>query len=249
MTVCPQCGSSNALDARFCSSCGAALTGEPVLSNPVGESVPQPKPKRSAAKTVLQGCGLLVLVVVIAFIIMVMVISANNGGGNNASNTETSAPAPTVPPAEAAFLAAKVAVESRFDSAPNDMVKHQVAGAWRNGGTCSALKTATFTNWIGTITKIEYNGDLFVDLGDNVSLDASIDTKSPLFKVVSKLKEGDAVEVSGVFDPGDLNRVLSGGTPKCLAVAITDNLFDEDSGTVKAPHFNVTFSHVGHQSE
>jgi len=248
--ACPECGSSNAADARFCSSCGAALTKQPVLSNPVGESEPPPRPKRSAAKTVLQGCVLLVLAlaIVIAIVILVVVISANTSS-NNRSNTKTSAPAPTAPPDEAAFLAAKVAVESRFDNAPNDMVKHQIAGAWRNGGTCSALKTATFTNWIGTIAKIEYNGDLYVDLGDNVTLDASIHTASPLFKVVSTLKEGDAVEVSGVFDPGTIDRVLNGGAPKCMAVATTDNLLDEDSGTVKTPHFNVTFSRVAPQSD
>lgn len=41
VVFCSQCGSSNFVRARFCSSCLTALTKENLLSNPVGESVPQ----------------------------------------------------------------------------------------------------------------------------------------------------------------------------------------------------------------
>jgi hypothetical protein len=155
------------------------------------------------------------------------------------TKTRTDAPSPD----EIAFLASKDAAAARFDNAPNDMVKHQIAGVWRNGGTCSALKTATFTNWTGTIAKIYYDGDLYVDLGDNVTLDASIDTASPLFKVVSTMKEGDAVEVSGAFDDQVLN------DPSCMANPRTTDLLDEDTGTVKTPRFGVTLSRIAPHRE
>lgn len=80
---CPQCGSSNAADARFCSSCGVALTKEPP-SDAIAESVPQPRRRRSVAKTSLLGClGLLAAIIVIALIAANM--SGNNSGSENAA--------------------------------------------------------------------------------------------------------------------------------------------------------------------
>lgn len=252
---CPQCGSSITGDARFCSSCGTPLERSASAEAPAIGPIPMATShaagnegqgpisrsrKSSDTKRVLLLAGGLIG----ACLILLIPSWLNWGSTTSPSTTNTEPTGPTQPAAETAFLASKRAFESRFDNAPNDMVKHQIAGEWKNGGTCSALKTATFTNWIGTIVKIVYNGDLYVDLGDDVTLGASIKTSSPLFQVVSTLKEGDAVEVSGVFDPGTIDRVLNGGLQKCAAVATTDDLLDTDTGTVKTPHFNATFSSI-----
>ena len=98
--LCPRCGSSaNAADARFCSSCGTALAKEPPSSsNPVGESVPQPKPQRSAAKTVLLGClGLLVVGIVVIIVVLAIIGSNNSGSENGAAPIATATVAPEPP--------------------------------------------------------------------------------------------------------------------------------------------------------
>jgi hypothetical protein len=246
MQFCQQCGSSNAADARFCSSCGTALAKEPPSSsNPVGESVPQAKPQRSAAKTVVLGClGLLAAIVVI---VIILAIIGGNGANSNVPSSRAPAPTssptgPTQPVAEAKFLASKDAIEARFDNAPNDMVKHQIAGEWQNGGSCPAVKSAQFTDWVGTIKTIQYDGTFEVDLGDDVTLNGSIDSTSPLFKEVSALHEGDTVKVSGTFS-------MDQAGSECIAQPTTDNLLDMDTGSVTNPDFNVDFSRVAPQSE
>lgn len=76
---CGQCGSSIAADARLCSSCGTALSGEPP-SNAIAKSVTEPGRRRSAARTSLfGGFGLLAAIIVIA------IIAANMRGNNSGS--------------------------------------------------------------------------------------------------------------------------------------------------------------------
>jgi hypothetical protein len=93
------------------------------------------------------------------------------------------------------------------------------------------------------VTKIGYDGEFIVDLGDDVALEGSVDTsKDP--RALSALHEADSVQVTGAFDPGPFDRLLSGGNLKCLVRPITDDVFDEDAGTVSSPHFNVRFERL-----
>ncbi len=177
-------------------------------------------------------------------IMSLLVLPACDGEANKSSDS-VRRPAP-----EETFLNAKSAVSSRFEDAPNDVIKHQIAHAWRQGGTCAALKSAQFTDWVGTISTITYDGTLSVDLGDGVTLEGSITTRQ-----ASHLQEGDTVAVSGAFAPkavnklfGDIGDALGGKhISDCPALAMTDDVTDQDTGTVESPQFNVHFSHVSDQ--
>ena len=161
-----------------------------------------------------------------------------------ASPTSSAPAGPPRPGIETAFLASKMAVESRFDAAPNDMAKHRIAKAWKNGGTCAALKTTTFTDWVGTINTISYDGNFIVDLGDGVTLDGTVESHSPQGRAVAKMQEGDTVIVSGQFHPDALvqalNMAFTGNAYTCKAHPT--NTFD--AGSVRHPSFDVTYSRI-----
>lgn len=140
--------------------------------------------------------------------------------------------APDQPVDEAAFIAAKVAVASAYDQAPNDIVKGQIYDRWRNTGSCAALKSAKFADWTGTVSSILSGGGFIVDLGDGVQIESDVDQSSPVFKVISGLREGNSVKVSGAFVSDD---------PKCAAQVIAPPWGDS---AVKNPDFKVTFSEV-----
>ena len=182
--------------------------------------------------------AILLFVVVIAIMAIMASVSGHNSGKNSTSSAPAATPpGPNQPAAEAAFLASKDAIEARFGNAPNDMVKHQIAGEWQNGGSCPAVKSAQFTDWVGTIKTIQYDGTFEVDLGDNVLFHGSIDSASPLFKEVSALSEGDTVKVSGAFS-------MDQDGSECIAHASSDWVGNTDAGSVQSPIFDVLYSRV-----
>jgi hypothetical protein len=148
------------------------------------------------------------------------------------SNSKKASNAPDQPPDEAAFIAAKVQVASDYDQAPNDIVKGQIYDRWRNGGSCVALKSPKFSDWTGTVKSVLSDGGFIVDIGEDVSVESDVDQSSPVFKVISGLREGDSVKISGTFVSDD---------PKCAAQVIAPPWGDS---AVKSPDFKVTLSDV-----
>lgn len=164
-----------------------------------------------------------------------------------ACDTSTDSAGANQPAAEAAFLAARSVVESAYNDAPNDIVKSRIYDEWQNKGSCAAVKTGSFTNWTGSVSKIEKaddvdkifvshgkNGAIFeVNPADQVTLSGFVDQASPAYKVIETLQVGQAVTFSGTFDPG--------------ACSSTGGLLHD--GAIERPEFDVHFSHVSPQSE
>jgi hypothetical protein len=164
--------------------------------------------------------------VILALIATLSLASCDDSNSGNANN------APDQPADEAAFIAAKTQIASDYDQAPNDIVKGQIYDRWRNGGSCAALKSPKFADWTGTVKSILSDGGFIVEMGDGVSVEADVDQSSPVFKVISGLREGDSVKISGAFVSDD---------SKCAAQVIAPPWGDS---AVKSPDFKVTFSEV-----
>jgi hypothetical protein len=234
-----------------------AAAGAPTQPSFATQSEARPKPRGKPRLTLVIGLGATAVIGLLIMIIMIAVtyestFQNNNSSSNTLSNnspnsvsdavtapTPTEVPTPAQPAAELAFFAAKDAVQSQFISAQNDMVKHQIAGAWKDHGPCSALKTPKFTNWLGTISKIKYDGDVNFDIGDDIKLETSVDSSSRLFKdEIAHLKQGDAVKISGTFD----------SSAPCWADPLTDELANGDEGSVERPKFHVRLLRVVHDT-
>lgn len=163
---------------------------------------------------------------ILSLIAALSLSSCDDSNSNKASN------APDQPADEAAFIAAKVQVASDYDQAPNEIVKGQIYDRWRNSGSCAALKSPEFADWTGTVKSTLSGGGFIVDLGEGVEIESDVDQSSPVFKVISGMREGDSVKVSGTFVSDD---------PKCAAQVIAVPWGDS---AVKNPDFKVTFSNV-----
>jgi hypothetical protein len=148
------------------------------------------------------------------------------------SNSKANSNAADQPVDEATFIAAKVQVASDYDQAPNDVVKGQIYDRWRAAGSCVALRSPKFADWTGTVNSILSGGGFIVDIGEGVLLEGDVDQSSPVFKVISGLRDGDSVKISGTFTSDD---------PKCAAQVIAPPWGDS---AVKSPDFKVTFSQV-----
>jgi hypothetical protein len=135
-------------------------------------------------------------------------------------------PQPPIPAAEQAFIQAVQRGQTAFQSAPNEMAQGGTR-AQRRIGICQSLNVpgqgVLVSNWAGQIDKLSSNSDgkgvLYVSLAPNIRVetwnndfsDSShhtlIEPSSPLFSVVSQMKEGDAVVFSGAFFPSDVDCV------------------------------------------
>lgn len=69
---------------------------------------------------------------------------------------------------------------------------------------CAAVdKVTTFTNWTGHVNQINFNGYFEVDLGGYIHVyDLGIQPSSRQFQIISTLKEGQPIKMSGSFTHG-----------------------------------------------
>ena len=153
--------------------------------------------------------------------------ACDDSDSNKARNESTDLPAD-----EAALIAAKTSVASAYDDAPNDIVKGQIYDDWRRTGSCAALKSPDFVDWIATVKSIQSGGGFIVEIGGGVELESTLGPSTPLFKVISGLREGDTVKISGQFVSDD---------PKCAIQVIAPPWGDS---AIKNPDFNVSFSEI-----
>ena len=136
------------------------------------------------------------------------------------------------PADEVAFLAVKTSTEADYDQAPNDIIKSQVKAGWKTA-VCTAIKTPAFANWTGHVAGILSDGGFIVNIGDNVEVQGSTAPGSPVFQAISGLSEGEAVKISGRFNPED--------DGSCMVK--TDG-FPFGDAPIKKPAFEVSFSNV-----
>ncbi len=230
--LCPKCALPPPRGARFCPACGTSFPA------------PSTSQKHPSVLDVLRWIITIFCLLVFAIVAINVTIAVLASIASSVSSATVSSFAPARPGIETAFLASKTAVESRFDAAPNDMAKHKIAKAWKNGGTCAALKTAMFTDWVGTVDTISYDGNFIVDLGEGVTLDGTVESHSPQGKAVAKMQEGDPVIVSGRFHPDALIQALNvafTGSPYACKAHPTNTF---DAGAVRNPSFDVTYSRI-----
>lgn len=155
------------------------------------------------------------------------------------------------PDHEQTFLTAVDNVASQYESAGSDVRRDLVAKRsmrmW-----CGALASTSVKDWVGIVEDIDsvgLTGDrtLQVSIGKHAELDTAstaldllseresktlIRRGSPLFKTVASLKEGEEVQFSGKFIPGDQER-------SCLyEMSLTD------SGSTRTPDFLFKFTSI-----
>jgi hypothetical protein len=126
----------------------------------------------------------------------------------------TTVMAQTLPPDEAAMIAAVKAAREQYNSGENDMTKGAARYA-RKQALCDVVKSGEVADWIGKATSLTTNGDgkgvVTVEIANGISIktwnndisDAMDDTllvpSSHVFQQAMKFKEGDTVSFSGNF--------------------------------------------------
>lgn len=130
--------------------------------------------------------------------------------------------APMLPADEQAFISVVSNGQAAFRAAPNEMAQGGTRSQ-RRLAICRNLPQVSVSNWVGRIEKLSSNSDgkgvleisvahdIRVETWNNDVSDLSdktlIDPSSPLFAVVSQMKQGDQVLFSGSFIPSDIDCV------------------------------------------
>jgi hypothetical protein len=145
-----------------------------------------------------------------------------------------------IPADEHNFITAVQRGQSAFRAAPNEMAQGGTRSQ-RRAAICQNLSGVSVLRWVGQIEKLSSNSDgkgvleiavapgVHVktwnnDLSDSFgSANTLIDPSSPLFAVVSQMKQGDEVLFSGTFFPSTLDCVREGSVT--LEGSMTDPEF------------------------
>jgi len=154
-------------------------------------------------------------------------------------------PSLAIPASEQNFINIVANFASQYGQAANDMQKGAIRRQ-RAAALCAALKTTHLRDWVGQIATLDAtgkgNGVLAVQITDDLTLstwnndisdiedNSAIPAASPLFTVVSAMKLGQTVIVSGDLFPS------------------ADDCFEEQSlttdGGMTAPTFTIRFTAV-----
>ncbi len=107
------------------------------------------------------------------------------------------------PPDEAALMVFYDKARNEYGAAPNDIIKEQVMQRWDNAFCAAVNRVTTFADWTGRVRRINFNGYFEVDLGGYIKVyDLGIKPSSRQFQIISTLKEGQPVKISGSFTHG-----------------------------------------------
>lgn len=142
-----------------------------------------------------------------------------------------------IPSDEQRFIDIVHKASSDYSNAENDMKKGGIRND-RSKAVCQAVSSPSVKNWVGTITELTTNGDglgvLSVQLDENVTVttwnNALSDTfdntlihqDSPVFKVLSELKEGSKIKFSGSFIRDDQGTDCYRESSMTMSGAMTD---------------------------
>ncbi|MCA1867627.1 zinc ribbon domain-containing protein [Agrobacterium genomosp. 3] len=203
-TTCQACGKQIAVRANVCLHCGHKLT----------------RSRRLKWATV----GLVSLTVFAALI-------APDKPDQNAGGTKTSVPATTsktaivsMPEKQLAFIAIISEYERRFASAANELQQNAFRYKRREAIMASLGPQLRVSEWVGTLRKLETNGDgkavIAVRIAPDVDLltwnnslsdslhGTLIDKGTQLYGVLMDMAVGDKVKVAGNFFPADADGVF-----------------------------------------
>jgi hypothetical protein len=107
------------------------------------------------------------------------------------------------PPDEAALMVFYEKASKEYSAAPNSIIQEQVMQRWDKAFCTAVNKVTTFANWTGHVNKINFNGYFEVDLGGYIHVyDLGIKPSSRQFQIISTLKEGQPIRISGSFTHG-----------------------------------------------
>lgn len=107
------------------------------------------------------------------------------------------------PPDEAALMVFLDKAQTEYRAAPNNIIQEQVMERWDKAFCDAVNKVTTFTDWTGRVNQINFNGYFEVDLGGYIKVqDIGIEPSTRLFKIISTLKEGQPIKISGSFTHG-----------------------------------------------
>jgi len=107
------------------------------------------------------------------------------------------------PPDEAALMVFYDKARKEYSAAPNSIIQDQVMQRWDKAFCAAVNKVTTFADWTGRVRRINFNGYFEVDLGGYIRVyDLGIKPSSRQFQIISTLKEGQPIKISGSFTHG-----------------------------------------------
>jgi len=134
----------------------------------------------------------------------------------------SSTPDPVItqrPKDEEAFISIPEKAADAEEHPLNDIVEREISDRWNKIYCNAANKIDHFENWTGRISAIHDTGYFEVDLGGMTKVQDELKPGTPLFNVISSLKEGQGVMVSGLFnrDRENPNEQEAGCSPEVVS--------------------------------